>query len=224
MLIPSIDLMGGKVVQLIQGKRKALEFDDPTEWIARFRKFPLVQLIDLDAAMGKGSNSALIAHIATELPCQIGGGIRTVTAAEAALRLGAKRVILGSALFHPTGVRTDFAASLGEAVGRENIVSAIDTRGGQVSVSGWQHELALTPAAAITALEPYCAAFLYTHIETEGTMQGFPLNEARALRSLTQRQLIVAGGIRSMEEVATLDSIHVDAVVGMAIYTGLLAV
>ena len=224
MLIPSIDLMGGKVVQLVQGKRKELEFDDPSEWIARFRKFPLVQLIDLDAAMGKGSNTALIAQITAELPCQVGGGIRTVAAAEAALRLGAKRVILGSALFHPTGVRTEFAARLADVVGRENVISAIDTRGGQVSVSGWQHELALTPSAAIAALEPYCAGFLYTHIETEGTMQGFPLEEARMLRSLTQRQLIVAGGIRSAEEVAALDGMSIDAVVGMAIYTGLLPV
>jgi len=220
MLIPSIDLMGGKIVQLVQGEKKALEFDDFNYWIARFAKYPLVQLIDLDAAMGSGSNHQLIAAICKRLPCQTGGGIRSLERARELLELGARRVIFGSALLKDGVINTQLAEKCAGTLGAGQLTFAIDSRGGKVAVKGWKEVTEVEPIAMMTALEPYCGAFLYTHIDSEGTMTGFPVEVAQRLRQATAKQLIVAGGIRSMEEVEALDAIGADAVVGMAIYTG----
>ncbi len=222
MLIPSIDLMGGKIVQLVQGERKALEFPDFEEWIARFAAYPVVQLIDLDAAIGGGSNRHLLEQFTSRLPCQVGGGIRTVQAAQEVLAAGARKVIAGSALVRGGQVNTAFAGELARTLGPERIIAAVDSRGGEVVVRGWRESAGIAPANMMRALEPYCGGFLYTHVDTEGLLQGFPLDVVRALRPATERKLIVAGGIRSREEVDALDAMGVDAVVGMAIYTGLL--
>ena len=220
MLIPSIDLMGGKIVQLVQGEKKALEFDDFQYWIERFSAFPLVQLIDLDAAMGHGSNRELIAAICKRLPCQTGGGIRDVARASELVALGAKRVIFGSALLKGGAINTALAATAAETLGPEHLTFAIDSRKGKVAIQGWKESTAIDPKDMVHALDPYCSAFLYTHIDTEGTMTGFPIAMAQELAGLTKKQMIVAGGIRSRAEVDELDAIGVDAVVGMAIYTG----
>ncbi|MGC1449332.1 MAG: HisA/HisF-related TIM barrel protein [Candidatus Sulfotelmatobacter sp.] len=222
MLIPSIDLMGGKIVQLVQGRKKALEFDDFEEWVKRFSKYPLVQLIDLDAALGTGDNIDLVMDLAHRLPCQVGGGIRSVVAAQAALEAGAQRVILGSALFAQNKLDQDFAEEMAGAVGSSRLVFALDAIGGRVTTHGWRKVTDVSPLQMIQALEPWCGAFLYTHVETEGLLQGFPLDVIRPLREATARQLIAAGGIRSQTEVDDLHAIGVDAVVGMAIYRGLL--
>ncbi len=222
MLIPSIDLMGGKIVQLVQGERKALEFDDFNYWIERFFAYPLVQLIDLDAAMGSGSNGELIAMICKRLPCQTGGGIRSIERARELLALGARRVIFGSALLTDGKINADLAAEAAKMLGEAQLTFAIDSRGGKVAIKGWKEETSVLPADMIRALDPYCSAFLYTHIDTEGTMTGFPIDVARQLAGLTKKRLIVAGGIRSQAEVDELDVMGVDAVVGMAIYTGAL--
>jgi phosphoribosylformimino-5-aminoimidazole carboxamide ribotide isomerase len=224
MLIPSIDLMGGKIVQLVQGGKKALEFDNFAEWIERFVRYPLVQLIDLDAAMGKDNNQALIAELCRRLPCQVGGGIRSAENARGALKAGARRVILGSSLIKDGTVDAAFARRLCEEFGTERLVMAIDSRGGRVAIHGWKTITEITPAEMIRALEPYCSAFLYTHIDTEGLLQGIPLDVVAGLRNLTERRLIAAGGIRSQQEIDALDVMGVDAVVGMAIYSGLLKV
>ena len=220
MLIPSIDLMGGKIVQLVQGERKALEFDDFDHWIARFSTYPLVQLIDLDAAMDNGDNRELIAMICKRLPCQTGGGIRSIERAKEQLALGAKRVIFGSALLKEGAINTDLAAEAAKALGSVHLTFAIDSREGKVAIKGWKEGTSVLPANMIRALDQYCSAFLYTHIDSEGTMTGFPMAVARDLAALTKKRLIVAGGIKSHAEVDELDSIGVDAVVGMAIYTG----
>jgi len=225
MLIPSIDLLGGQIVQLVQGEKLRLAFDDFEYWIEKFSKFPLVQLIDLDAAMRQGDNSALVAQITKRLPVQAGGGIHSIARAQQVLGAGAKRVIIGSALFSAEGrVDTEFAASLAAAVGAERVVAGIDTKSGKIAVKGWKAQVALTPDDAIPQLEPYAAAFLYTHVDGEGMLGGFPIDVAARLRKLTQRQLIVAGGIRSQQEVDALDALGADAVVGMAVYTELLTV
>jgi len=223
-LIPSIDLMGGKIVQLVQGEKKALEFENFSEWIERFSRYPLVQLIDLDAAMGKGSNQALIAEFCGKLPCQVGGGIRSAESARQALKAGAKRVILGSSLIKDGVVDAARAGALCEEFEAERLVMAIDSRGGRVAIHGWTTITSITPGEMIQALEPYCSAFLYTHIDTEGLLQGIPLDVVDGLRKLTSRGLIAAGGIRSQQEIDALDAMGVDAVVGMAIYSGLLEV
>jgi phosphoribosylformimino-5-aminoimidazole carboxamide ribotide isomerase len=225
MLIPSIDLMGGRIVQLVQGEKLRLAFDDFEYWIEKFARFPLVQLIDLDAAMRQGDNSALVAQIAKRLPCQAGGGIRSIERARQVLDAGAKRVIIGSALFSDRGeVNTEFAAELAAGVGAEHVVAGIDTKNGAIAVKGWKAQVALTADDAIPQLEAYATAFLYTHVDGEGLMKGFPMETAARLRQLTERQLIVAGGIRSQREVDELDALGADSVVGMAVYTEALAV
>jgi phosphoribosylformimino-5-aminoimidazole carboxamide ribotide isomerase len=232
MLIPSIDLLGGQIVQLQQGKlgqgdKPHLAFDDFEYWIERFSDYPLVQLIDLDAAMGQGHNTHLVEHISRRLPVQVGGGIRTVARAEEVLAAGARRIIVGSSLFTEKDgigqVNTTFASELSCAVGSAHIVAGIDSRNGKIAIKGWKAQVDLTPDNAIAALEPYAESFLYTHIDGEGLLQGFPIDIARRLRALTQRQLIVAGGIRAQEEIDALASINVDAVAGMAVYTNLLS-
>lgn len=229
MLIPSIDLMNGQIVQLVQGEKLKLAFDDFEYWIERFSKYPLVQLIDLDAAMRQGDNRALIQHFTNRLPCQVGGGLRTAADGKAMLARGAKRVIYGSTLFggdnpadrkrHPI-LNLAFAAELKDELGEEQLVFSVDTKGGRVAVKGWKEQVDLTPDEAVTWLEDYCSAFLYTHVDTEGTMSGFPIEVAAVLRACTAKQLIVAGGIKAASEVAELDAMGVDAVAGMAVYSG----
>jgi phosphoribosylformimino-5-aminoimidazole carboxamide ribotide isomerase len=220
MLIPSIDLMGGRIVQLVQGEKLKLAFDDFEYWIARFSKYPLVQLIDLDAAMRQGENTALIEMICKRLPCQVGGGLKTAADGQRLLSAGARRVIYGSSLFGADGVQKEFADGLKKSLGEDALCFSVDTKNGKVAVKGWKDSVDLTPEVAITWLEDYCAAFLYTHVDTEGTMQGFPMHVAAVLRSTTARQLIVAGGIRERSEVDALDAMGVDAVAGMAVYSG----
>ena len=224
MLIPSIDLMGGKIVQLVQGSKKALEFDNFDEWIERFSEYPLVQLIDLDAAMGAGSNRSLVQEIARRLPCQVGGGIRSIASAHETLAARACRVILGSSLISEGKINSDFAREISEQLGAEKLVFAVDSLRGRVAIKGWKQTTDIKPDEMMRALEPFCGAFLYTHIDTEGLLQGIPIDVVRRLRNCTSRKLIAAGGIRSAEEIDALDEMGVDAVVGMAIYQRLLAV
>ncbi len=223
MLIPAIDLMGGRIVQLVQGEELRIASDDFPYWIDRFRPYPLVQLIDLDAAKRQGDNRKLIERIARELPVQVGGGIRTAEQATTLLNLGVRRVIFGSALFSGESINTTLAAQVAETIGMDRFFASIDTKNGRIAVRGWRDQTALTPDDAVHALEPFCGGFLYTHVDTEGTLQGFPLPIARRLRALTARKLIVAGGIRDQEEIDALDQMDVDAVAGMAVYTGLIA-
>jgi phosphoribosylformimino-5-aminoimidazole carboxamide ribotide isomerase len=237
MLIPSIDLMGGRIVQLMQGEHLKLAFDDFEYWIERFSKYAMVQLIDLDAAMRQGENRVLIQKLAKRLPCQVGGGIHSIAQARQMLDSGAQRVILGSALFgagetdcdrgsggEESPIRVRFAEEVALAAGAEKLVFSVDTKAGKVAVKGWKQQTELTPEVAMRALEPFCGAFLYTHVDKEGTLQGFPLEVARGLRGITKRQLIVAGGIREQAEIDALDAMRVDAVAGMAVYLGRLAV
>jgi phosphoribosylformimino-5-aminoimidazole carboxamide ribotide isomerase len=219
-LIPSIDLMGGKIVQLIQGKKKALEFDNFEEWIERFSKFPMVQLIDLDAAIGSGDNRGILQHFLGRLPCQVGGGIRSIEAAQQVLDLGARRVILGSTLIRDGKIDTGFAASLSAALGMRRLVFAVDAEGGKVAIRGWRERTSLSPVEMVRSLDRWCDAFLYTHIDTEGMMQGIPKDVVGSLRAATDKQLIVAGGISSHEEIAELHRMGADSVVGMALYLG----
>jgi phosphoribosylformimino-5-aminoimidazole carboxamide ribotide isomerase len=219
-LIPSIDLMGGRIVQLVRGEKKALEFDDFDYWIDRFSAHPLIQLIDLDAAMGQGSNHQQVAMVCRRLPCQVGGGIRSTEQARDLLAMGASRVIFGSALLRDGAINRKFAQECSAKLGPDHLTFAIDSRGGKVAVKGWKERTEIDPVVMLRELEDLCSAFLYTHIDTEGTLSGFPTELAHKLRNETTRRLIVAGGVCSLDEVAALDAIGVDAVVGMAIYKG----
>ena len=220
MLIPSIDLQGGRIVQLVQGEKLAIETGDVDGWIARFAKYPKVQLIDLDAAKSEGQNDPLAREICSRLPCRVGGGIRSVARARAVLDMGATHVILSSALFRDGGPDLDFASILADAIGRERVIAAVDSRGGRIAIHGWRTILEVNTVDAVRALEPYVDEFLYTHVDLEGLMRGTDVTAIKAVRAATSRRVTAAGGISSHDEVATLDALGVDAVVGMAIYTG----
>ena len=220
MLIPSIDLQNGHVVQLVQGERLAIEAPDPEPWIRTFSAYPRVQLIDLDAAMGKPDNLGMVRAICGRLPCRVGGGIRSIARAQLVLGAGAHAVIASSALFRDGQVDVAFARSLADAIGAERVIAAVDSKGGQVVIHGWKTALPITAVAAVRALEPYCGEFLYTHVDKEGMMQGTDMDAILAVRRATTRRVTAAGGITTWDEINRLDAEGVDAVVGMAIYTG----
>jgi phosphoribosylformimino-5-aminoimidazole carboxamide ribotide isomerase len=223
MLIPSIDLKGGAVVQLVQGERLAIRDDDVQKWVRRFERFEKVQVIDLDAAMGTGDNLPLVRHIAGSLRCRVGGGIRTVERARDVLTAGARQIIAGSSLFKNGAVDVEFARALSDAIGAASVIAAVDSKGGRVVIHGWKTALPLTAVEAVRVLEPYCAEFLYTHVDSEGLMGGTSMEAIRAVREATVRRVTAAGGITTQQEIDELDAMGVDAVVGMAIYTGTLS-
>jgi phosphoribosylformimino-5-aminoimidazole carboxamide ribotide isomerase len=223
-LIPSIDLQGGAVVQLVQGERLAVRDEDIFHWVRRFERFPKVQVIDLDAAKGAGDNLAIVRQIAGRLACRVGGGIRTVERARDVLAAGAQQIIAGSSLFKDGRPDLDFAQTLAAAVGRERVIAAVDSRHGRVVIHGWKTELPLTAAEAVRALEPFCDEFLYTHVDAEGLMGGTNVDAILEVKRATNRRLTAAGGITTQQEIDDLHALGVDAVVGMAIYTGALAV
>ncbi len=220
MLIPSIDLKGGQVVQLIQGERPAIASDDIDGWVRKFQDFPRVQVIDLDAAMESGDNDALVRSIAPRLTCRVGGGIRTIERARTVLGYGASAVIVGSSLFRDGRPDVDFAKALADVVGPERVIAAVDSRDGRVVVRGWRESTPVTAVEAVRALEPWCGEFLYTHVDREGLMQGTDMEAILAVREATSRRLTAAGGITTQAEIDRLDAAGIDAVVGMAIYTG----
>jgi phosphoribosylformimino-5-aminoimidazole carboxamide ribotide isomerase len=237
MLIPSIDLQNGRIVQLVQGEKLALASDDVEAWIEKFATFTKVQLIDLDAAMSRGNNDALVRRIAARLPCRVGGGVRTVGRAEELLAAGAQAVIAGSALFRGPGqwsaadaaadpaivINHDFARALADTIGPKRVIAAVDSKGGRVVIHGWKTALPIGPVQAVRALEAWCDEFLYTHVDKEGLMQGTDMDAIRAVRGATGRRLTAAGGITTRAEIDALHEMGVDAVVGMAIYMGSLA-
>lgn len=224
MLIPSIDLQGGRIVQLVQGEKLAVETTDIDAWVRRFSNYPKVQLIDLDAAKGEGANDELLRTICARLPCRVGGGIRSLERARQVLSAGATGIILGSALFTEKGVDLQFASSLASAIGPDRLIAAVDSRGGRVVIHGWRTQLAIMPVDAVRQLDPYFGEFLFTVVDREGLMGGTDLDAIEAVRAATTRRVTAAGGITTQEEIDRLDAMGVDAVVGMAIYTGRLKV
>ena len=222
MLIPSIDLQGGAVVQLVQGEKLAVRDDDVDKWVRRFAAFPKVQVIDLDAAMAMGDNLGLVRRIAGALTCRVGGGVRTIERARDLLDAGAQQIIAGSSLFRNGAPDLEFARALSDAVGRDRIIAAVDSKGGRVVIHGWKTTLPITPVEAVAVLEPYCGEFLYTHVDAEGLMKGTDIAAILAVRDATRRRITAAGGITTQNEIDDLAAHGIDAVVGMAIYTGAL--
>jgi phosphoribosylformimino-5-aminoimidazole carboxamide ribotide isomerase len=214
-IIPCIDLMGGKVVQLVQGREKALEGGTPLEMLDRFVAFPQIQVIDLDAAMGQGSNDGLVELIASRAAARVGGGVRSVERARGLIEQGAFRVIIGTAAFDKPLLN-----KIADAVGPDRLVIALDSKGGKVVVKGWQVATEFTAEEMIPHLEPYCSGFLCTYVDKEGMLQGTDLEWFRRLRALTQHELTAAGGITTLEEIRELQKLGLHAALGMAIYTG----
>jgi len=223
MIIPCIDLMGGKVVQLVQGRDKALEGGSPEEMLQRFAVFREIQVIDLDAAMGRGSNDGLVRMLASRAAARVGGGVRTAGRARTLVEQGARKVIVGTAAFGSGGADEPFLASLRDAIGRDRLLIALDSKEGRIVVKGWQESTRLTAEEVVRSLEPYCSGFLCTYVDKEGMMQGTDLDWFRRLRASTALELTAAGGITTMDEVRALMAMDVHAALGMAIYTGRLS-
>ncbi len=208
-----------------QGRRLKLSVDDVLGLLDRFREYPIMHVIDLDAALRKGSNSKWIKTLCerANMKVRVGGGIRTIARADKILSWGAEKVIIGSAAFENGKVRKSFLEKLATKVGKENLIVALDTHGGRIVVRGWREKLKLQPQDVIPQLEPYCAEFLSTYVDNEGTMRGTDLSWFRKLRRATSLPVTAAGGIRSMLEVRALEKMGMHAAVGMALYTGNLA-
>jgi phosphoribosylformimino-5-aminoimidazole carboxamide ribotide isomerase len=222
-IFPCIDLMDGKVVQLVQGRDKALEGDSPEEMLDRFAGFSEIQVIDLDAAMGRGSNDGLVRLLASRAATRVGGGVRTVERARALVEQGARKVIVGTAAFNGDGINGAFLAAVSDAIGRDRLLIALDSKNGRIVVKGWRESTNLTAEHVLNSLDPYCSGYLCTYVDKEGMMQGTDLAWFRRLRSATQRELTAAGGITTIEEVRELLGIGVHVALGMAIYTGRLS-
>lgn len=220
MIFPCIDLMDGKVVQLVQGREKALEGDAPEEMLRRFAAFPEIQVIDLDAAMGRGSNDGLVRLLAAQAVTRVGGGVRTVERARALVAQGAHKVIVGTSAFTPAGINESFLASVRDAIGRERLLVAVDSKEGRIVVKGWRESTNFAAEDVLQSLEPYCSGFLCTYVDKEGMLQGTDLNWFRRLRAATSLELTAAGGITTLDDVRALLAMNVHAALGMAIYTG----
>jgi len=223
MIFPCIDLMGGKVVQLVQGRTKALEADSPEEMLRRFVAFPQIQVIDLDAAMGVGENAQLVESIAEKAVCRIGGGVRTATRASRLIDQGAHRVIVGTSAFTHDGINTALLDNIAAAVTPGRVVIALDSRNGHIVVKGWTETTTLTAEAVVAQLEPYCSGFLCTYVDKEGMLQGTDLEWFRRLRGATSHEITAAGGISTLADVQALRAMQIHAALGMAIYTGRLS-
>ena len=223
MIFPCIDLMEGKAVQLVQGREKALEGDAPEEMLRKFAAFPEVQVIDLDAAMGRGSNDDLVRRLASQAVIRAGGGVRTVERAQALVEQGARKVIVGTSAFTKTGVNQPLLAAIRDAIGRDRLIVALDSKDGRIVVEGWRQATDFTAAGMLRSLEPYCSGFLCTYVDKEGMMEGTDLEWFRRLRAATALEITAAGGITTLDEVRALLAMGVHAALGMAIYTGRLS-
>jgi phosphoribosylformimino-5-aminoimidazole carboxamide ribotide isomerase len=220
MIIPCIDLMGGKVVQLVQGRDKALEGGTPGEMLARFAAFPEIQVIDLDAAIGQGDNSELVEYLASHARCRVGGGVRTVERARKLVEQGAHQVIVGTAAFAGDGVNTALLREMGEAIGKERLLIAVDSKGGRIVVKGWRESINLTAEEVLAPLDAYCGGYLCTYVDKEGMMQGTDLEWFRRLRAATKLDITAAGGVTTLDDVRQLLAMDIHPALGMAIYTG----
>jgi phosphoribosylformimino-5-aminoimidazole carboxamide ribotide isomerase len=220
MIIPCIDLQDGKVVQLIQGQKKALEGAPPLEMLERFKGFPVIQVIDLDAAMGKGLNLEIVRELASRARTRVGGGVRTAARARELVEAGAERVIVGTAAFSGNAINETLLNEIDRAVGRDKVLLALDSKYGKIVVKGWSEAVDLTAEEVIHRLEPYCGGFLCTYVDKEGMLEGTDLAWYRRLRQATNHEITAAGGITTLEEIEELTRMNIHAALGMAIYTG----
>jgi len=227
-LIPCIDLQCGQAVQLVHGRRRELAVADVFAQLYRFRRYPWLHIIDLDAAMNKGDNHELLEALCKrarrdhKMKVRVGGGIRSVLRAAQLVRCGANQVIIGSAAFRKEKLNLRFLSALNRAIPRSRIVIALDTCRGKITTHGWRKSVALQPQEVMASLEPFCATFLCTDVDREGTLAGGNLEYFRRLRAATQHPIIAAGGIKTRREISALARLNIDAAVGMALYKNVL--
>ncbi len=211
MIVPSVDIQGGNAVQLVGGETLAINAGDPIPIAERFGRVGEVAVIDLDAALGTGSNKDIIREIVRRVPCRVGGGIRDAKAAIEWLDAGARKVILG------TAATTDVLCQLPA----DRVIAALDAKEGEIVTEGWTKPTGKTVEERIEELRPYVSGFLVTFVEIEGRMTGLPLDRIEQLVKLAApKSLTIAGGVRSPEDIAQADRLGADAQVGMALYSG----
>lgn len=224
MLIPCIDLQEGQAVQLVHGRRRELAIADVMSLLLKFKKHKWLHVIDLDAAMGKGNNSELVRKLCEEaaqrygMKVRVGGGIRTVWRAQEITKWGAHQVIVGSAAFKDGKINAPFLRRLRTRIGRPAIVVALDTAKAHVVIKGWRETLQIQAEQVMEQFEPFCAAFLCTDVDREGTMSGANREWFERLRRATSHPIIAAGGIKAQREIDALERMGIDAAVGMALY------
>jgi phosphoribosylformimino-5-aminoimidazole carboxamide ribotide isomerase len=228
MLIPCIDLQSGQAVQLVHGRRRELSVSDVNAQLHKFRHYQWLHIIDLDAAMNRNHNNALVASLCKRarrryhMKVRVGGGIRTIARAKQLAKLGARQIIIGSAVFARGKINLKFLRALSRTVSRKKVVIALDTYRGKITTHGWRKAISLHPQEVMTALEPYCAAFLCTDVDREGTLSGANVKYFASLRAATTHPIIAAGGIKTRREISALVKLKMDAAVGMALYKNLL--
>ncbi|MDQ1410246.1 MAG: phosphoribosylformimino-5-aminoimidazole carboxamide ribotide isomerase [Acidobacteriaceae bacterium] len=228
MLIPCIDLQNGMVVQLIHGRKRELAIKDVLGVLEKFKDYEWLHIIDLDAAMGKTSNAQLaqklcfIAHSSYGMKVRLGGGIRTVARAVKVAKWKPEQIIIGSAAFREGKVNLPFLKRLVKQLDPGRIVIALDTADGHITTQGWRRRLTLRAEDVMAQVQPFCAAFLCTDVDREGTLSGANLKFFRSLRNVTDHPVIAAGGIKTRREVLALGKIGMDAAVGMAMYKDIL--
>ena len=224
MLIPCIDLQQGQAVQLVHGRRRELAVADVFGLLDKFQKYRWLHVIDLDAAMAKPANDRLARALCKRarknygMKVRIGGGIRSVSRAVKIAGWGVDQIIIGSAAFSKGDVNTSFLRELLKKVAKRRIVIALDAAQGRIVTHGWRRTLRLRPADVTAQLQPFCAAFLCTDVDREGTMRGANLKWFRTLRAVTSHPIIAAGGIKTRRDISALEKIGMDAAVGMAVY------
>jgi phosphoribosylformimino-5-aminoimidazole carboxamide ribotide isomerase len=225
-LIPCIDLQQGQAVQLVHGRRRELAIADVMSLLLKFKRYEWLHVIDLDAAMGKGNNSELARKLCVDAAqrygrkVRVGGGIRTVARAAEIAKWGAQQVIVGSAAFKDGKINALFLRRLRTRLGRPSIVIALDTSKGHIVIKGWREKLRIRAEEVMKQLEPFCAAFLCTDVDREGTMSGVNREWFEQLRCATSHPIIAAGGIKAQREINALERMGIDAAVGMALYKG----
>ena len=228
MLIPCIDLQSGQAVQLVHGRRRELAVSDVASQLEKFRRYRWLHIIDLDAAMNKGNNNAIVESLCKrarrkyKMKVRVGGGVRTIAHAKELAQIGATQIIVGSAVFHRGKINFRLLRSLTRAVHRKRVVIALDCYRGKISTHGWRKSVALHVQDVMQALEPFCVAFLCTDVDREGTLSGVNLDYFASLRAATTHPIIAAGGIKTRREIAALAKLKMDAAVGMALYKNLL--
>jgi phosphoribosylformimino-5-aminoimidazole carboxamide ribotide isomerase len=222
MIYPSIDLMDGKAVQLVQGKKenKKLEVEDVFSLAETFSQLGEINVIDLGAVLGLGHHQDLICQLATQFPIRVGGGIRSVNQAKIYIDAGAKKIIIGSAAFSKDGINTAFLIELNRHIKRDQVMIALDSYQNAIVTKGWTETTNLSAPNVIQSLEPFCDEFLYTQVDKEGLMQGTDIQRLLMLKSLTKNQIAAAGGISNIEEIKILQSHGISSILGMALYTG----
>ncbi|RLI91931.1 MAG: 1-(5-phosphoribosyl)-5-((5-phosphoribosylamino)methylideneamino)imidazole-4-carboxamide isomerase [Candidatus Altiarchaeales archaeon] len=225
-IIPAIDILSGKCVQMVQGKLESKKaYGDPITWVRKFQSLgaEIIHVVDLDAALGIGDNLKLIEKILKTTSCeiQVGGGLRSIERIEKLVNLGCSRVVIGTLAVRDYYENFKTLKKLNERVGKERIIAAIDSIDGKVAIKGWKEESELSTLEFMKKVERYVWGFLFTDIKVEGKMSGIRLKPIKEVIDSTSLPVIISGGISSIQDLESIKQLGAfAAVVGKALYEG----